>query len=139
VQLDDRLGVRRRVGVQAAEEGEFIDVIRRVPEQLRHPRPRPAVLPERELRRHQLAAAGAGLAVLLLEARLVLPGVHLRDGTGHEQEDDPLGLRLERRLLRGQRPEALRGVRPSRRLLAEQARQRQVAEARPGRLQHVSP
>ena len=50
---------------------------------------------ELELRRGQRAAAGADLAVVLLELRLVLAGVHLRHRALHEQEDDPLGLRRE--------------------------------------------
>ena len=98
VQLDDRLRVGRRVGVQAAEEAELVGVPGHVREQLRDPGARLAVLGELELRRGQRAAAGADLAVVLLQLRLVLEGVHLRHRPFHEQEDDPLRLGGEVRL-----------------------------------------
>ncbi len=135
VQLDHRLRMSRRVRVQAAQEAQFIDVLRGMRIKLRHPRPGLAVLRELELRGDKGAAAGADLAVLLLQARLVLPGVHLRDGPLHEEEDDALRLRLEVRLLRGQRlrlfPGGASGV------LAEHASQGEVAEAGPDTLEGV--
>ena len=52
--------------------------------------------------RGQGAAAGSDLAVVVLQLRLVFPGVHLRDRPFHEQEDDPLGLHAEVRRLGGE-------------------------------------
>ena len=90
----------------------------------------------------QDAAARPDLAVILLKLRLVIPGVHLRGGAVHEQEDDPLGLTGEVRRLRRQRagrgPVVRRLLDRLRRVLPEQAGQREVAEARAGVLQDLA-
>lgn len=91
----------RRVGVQAAQEAQVIDVLRHVRKEVRDPCPGLSMLAEFELGRGQQAAAGADLAAVLLKLRLVFPSVELRYRSFHEAEDDPLGLHGEVRRLGG--------------------------------------
>ena len=96
VQLDDGLRMGGRIGVQAAEEAEFIDVLARCAGRARDPGPGLPVLRELEFRRGQRAAAGADFAVIVSAACGLYSKVSTCDiGPFHEQEDDPLGLHRE--------------------------------------------
>ena len=133
MELDDGLRMGRRVGVQAADEAELVDVLRRVRQQLGHPGAGLAVAGELELRGRQRAAAGADAGVVVLQPRLVLEGVELRHRSFHEDEDDALGLRREVRLLR---QEGAGGACPG--LLSEQPGEGDVAEAGTGALEDLT-
>src|ERR1700733_6520721 len=85
----------RRVGVQSANEAELIDLLRHVRIELGDPRAGLPVLGEAKFRAGEGAAAGADLAVISLQLRLVFPRIDLRRGPLHEEEDDPLGLHAE--------------------------------------------
>ena len=95
--------VVRGLAVHRMDEGQVVDPLRQVGEQRTDPRPRLAVLPERERRLHQparaaeegvdLALAGEFLALELRQVGLVVEGVDVAQAPGAEDLDDSLGLR----------------------------------------------
>ncbi len=91
MKLDHGFRMSRRVGVQTADEVELIDMPRNMGIKLRDPRAGLAVLAELELRTGKDSTARSDLAIILLELRLVIPGVHLGRCAIHEEEDDSPG------------------------------------------------
>ncbi len=124
VQLHDGLGMSGGIGVQAAQPAELVRMAGHVGQQLGEPGARLAVLLEAELGGGERAAAGAGLAAVFLQPRLVFECVHLRDRSLVEEEDDALGLGFDVRRLRRQGF----GGRGFGFILAEQAGKGQVAK-----------
>src|SRR6266498_1646779 len=119
------------------DEAEIIDVPRDARKQLARPAPALAVLAELPRRFHH-ALIGAAIArigdrsgvvewkllpVIALEPRLVIERVDLAWSALHEKEDDAPGPWAEPRRFRG------KWIRRRQRLLAEQSRQGQRAEA----------
>src|SRR5262249_47187093 len=92
------------VGMEAADEAQFVHMPGHVGEQLRDPRPRLSMPSEAELGSRQRAAPRTAAAVIALQAQLVLEGVHLRQRPFHEQEDDALRFDGIMRPPRRQRP-----------------------------------
>ena len=74
------------------------------------------------------------LAVVLLQRRFVIEEIELRRGTGHEQVNDPFGLRREMRCTGSQRAVGDLRQQP----FVEQGRQRQAADAEAGLLEEVA-
>ena len=91
------------VGIHRLQHAHVVDAPAQIREDLAHLRPALAVLLELEWRLHQIAGlalvigdgARQRLAVVLLQHRLVIEGVHLRRAAVHEQENNVLGLGLE--------------------------------------------
>src|SRR5687768_2168998 len=98
MELNHRLRMRWCVGVKSTQETHLVDVLGRLRKQLGHPRPRGAVLAKLKLRSREPPATWPRLAIALLQLWFVLPGIHLRNGSLHEQEDH--SLRLGRNLRR---------------------------------------
>ena len=101
VELHDRLRMRGRVGVQAAQPAKLVGVRGDIRQEFGEPGTRLAVLLEGKFRGGQFSAARAALAVVLLQRRLVVEGVRPGHCPLHEDEDDALGLGLEMRGARG--------------------------------------
>ena len=93
----------RGVGVQAAQETEFVNVFGRVGEKVGNPCAGLTVLAEGKFGGGDGSAAGGYFLVVFLDGFLVFPGVHLRHRALHEQENDALGLCREMRRFGGQR------------------------------------
>src|SRR5438094_986155 len=103
-----------RLGVARVDEGEVIDVLRDMGEDLRDPGARLAVLLPLERRLHErtdLVGEEAGVFVEALEflaiafgqLRLVVPGIDVTGPAINEQPDDGAGLAGEMAGSRGQR------------------------------------
>jgi len=118
--VNDRLEVRQQLADPRAGLADLLELVRRA-EHLR------VGLYER--RPAGVNLFGCGLAVALIQQRLVIQQVVLRGRTGHVQVDDPLGLGrevrrlLEDRLLRRRLGLLLEQV------LVQEPRQRRGAEA----------
>jgi hypothetical protein len=104
VDLQERRAMGGIGSVEALHEAEAIDDLGDVGEELADPRPALAMLLEPPRTPEQVAGlgeldagllSGEGLAVVALQARLVVEGVDLRRAAVHEQEDHPLGPRGE--------------------------------------------
>ena len=108
--------VVRDVGVHRADHADVVGARADVREELADLEAALAVALERERRLHQRAGLALGrdgaarqrLAVVLVEHRLRIEAVDLRQPAVHEQEDDVLGARgmVQARRRRGRRPSA---------------------------------
>ena len=144
VQLQQGASVGRVVGMDGANHAQIIGPRTDVREQVADGQAALTVLLELPGRLQQVARAGelhprflAGkrLAVVPLQRRLGIKRVHLRRAAVHEQEDDPLGLRLEVRRSHRQ-GSAVAFIAPG--LRTQQSPQRQQAEPVGGLPQHVA-
>ena len=113
VHLQHGRAVNGRIGRHRVKKGDVVHAGRQVGEEVADPLAALAVLLELPLRPDDaalvlLAAAaegldGDGLAVEVVELRLVVEGVDVRRAAVHEEEDDALGLGRQRRRLRRER------------------------------------
>jgi hypothetical protein len=93
--------VIRDVGVDRSDEADVVGALADVREELADVHPDVPVFLERERRPHQRASLALGgdgaarqrLPVVLVEHRLRIEAVHLREAAVHEQKNDALGAR----------------------------------------------
>ena len=105
VHLNHGRAMGERIGVQALDDRQFVEMLIDVLEAIGPPQSRLAVLLERALARQQLLLLNAVaanldldfLAVAFLQLGLMVPGVHRRRAAVHKQEDHAFGLRREMR------------------------------------------
>ena len=135
----------RRVGRHRVDEGDVIDVLRRMRKKIAHPLATLAVLLELPLRSDDTSLVFLTTAALRLhldrltveriERRLVVERVDVAGAAIHEEEDHALGLRREMRGLGGERiherSAAGSPYLPREKPLVQQAREREPRERPP--------